>query len=72
MTSRLAVLYDVAAAQQRVTSLFEGGYILHNQEKLLTGGSILETPRVTSLLPGGGFHISQLAGAFHHPAVTLM
>ena len=62
MTSRLGVLYDVAAAQQRVTSLFGGGwgYILHNRESLLIGGSILEKLRETSLLREGGYTLHNL------------
>ena len=54
MTSRLGVLYDVTAAQQRVTSVFGGGgNILHNRETLLISGPILAMLRVTSLLRGG-------------------
>ena len=61
-TSRLGVLYDAAAAQQRVTSLFGGvgGYILHNRETLLIGGSILEMLRETSLLREGGYTLHNL------------
>ena len=58
MTSRTGVLYDVAAEQRRVTSLFRGGwgYILHNRGALLIGGSILEMQRVTSLTGRGVTH----------------
>ena len=70
MTSRLGVLYDVAAAQRRVTSL--GG--LH----IAQPGNVSHwrfNPRYDTrdvTVTGGGFHITQLWSAFHHPAVTLM
>ena len=62
MTSRLGVLYDVAAAQQRVTSLFGGGGGLH----IAPPGNVTHwrfgprNARRDVTVTGGGLHIAQL------------
>ena len=62
MTSRPGVLYDVAAAQRRVTSLFGGGGGLH----IAQPGNVTHSrfnPRDATrdvTVTGGGLHITPL------------
>ena len=66
MTSRPGVLYDVAAAQRRVTSLFEGGWGLHIAQPGNVTHSRFHSRNATRdvTVTGGGYTLHNLEAPF--------